>query len=280
MTKLLITDLDNTLYDWVSFFYKSFDEMLREIENITKLPREILLNEFKEVHQKHHNTEHPFAALELPSVQRALKSSSREQLYTYLDPAFHAFNRARKKYLKSYPEVVDTLTELKHRGVKIVAHTEATHFNSVFRAVKLGLDEFFEVIYTTKESEFTQPHPHRESALGLPRCKVVELPKEERKPNPALLEDIIRRHNADKNETVYVGDSLSKDVYMANEVGVTSAWAEYGRNFDQSAWDLLVKITHWTDEDVSREEELKDLTKKVKADMTLKSFSGILGAFK
>lgn len=36
MKKIIITDLDDTLYDWLGFFIPSFYEMVDEIVNITK----------------------------------------------------------------------------------------------------------------------------------------------------------------------------------------------------------------------------------------------------
>jgi hypothetical protein len=48
---LLITDLDNTLYDWVSFFTPSFKGMVDELIALLDVREETLLDEFKAVHQ-------------------------------------------------------------------------------------------------------------------------------------------------------------------------------------------------------------------------------------
>ena len=66
--KLLITDLDNTLYDWVTFFTSSFRGMIEELTKLLDVDEEILFAEFRAVHQKYGNSEQPFAVLELPSV--------------------------------------------------------------------------------------------------------------------------------------------------------------------------------------------------------------------
>lgn len=42
MKKIIITDLDDTLYDWLGFFIPSFYEMVDEIVNITKINKDIL----------------------------------------------------------------------------------------------------------------------------------------------------------------------------------------------------------------------------------------------
>jgi FMN phosphatase YigB (HAD superfamily) len=37
--KLLVTDLDNTLYDWVTFFAQSFDAMVAKLIEMTGIDR-------------------------------------------------------------------------------------------------------------------------------------------------------------------------------------------------------------------------------------------------
>jgi phosphoglycolate phosphatase len=77
-------------------------------------------------------------------------------------------------------------------------------------------------------------------------------------------------------EAVYVGDSLAKDVGMAKAAGVPGVWARYGRDYDDALWDLLVQITHWTDEDVRREERIREAYGDVEPDATIDAFSEIL----
>jgi len=46
---------------------------------------------------------------------------------------------------------------------------------------------------------------------------------------------------------------------MAHAAGVHSAWAKYGTSFDKEDWDRLVRITHWTDEDVRRADHARKM---------------------
>jgi HAD-hyrolase-like len=39
---------------------------------------------------------------------------------------------------------------------------------------------------------------------------------------------------------LYIGDSLVKDIYMANRAGVHSAWARYGTHYDRALWQQLM----------------------------------------
>ena len=45
----VITDIDNTLFDWFEFWYNSFESMLTKIEEISGIPRKDLLPEIKEI---------------------------------------------------------------------------------------------------------------------------------------------------------------------------------------------------------------------------------------
>lgn len=78
--KLLITDLDNTLYDWVTFFSAAFRSMVGELNKLLDVPEETILSEFKTIHQRYGNSEQPFAVLELPSLQRRFADLSRDEL--------------------------------------------------------------------------------------------------------------------------------------------------------------------------------------------------------
>ena len=109
MKRLLITDLDDTLYDWLGFFIPSFYGMVDEIANITKINKDTLLKEFKLIHQYHGSVEYPFATLELPSILKKYSGKSKEEIKEILSEAFHKFNSIRKYNLKLYDGVEETL---------------------------------------------------------------------------------------------------------------------------------------------------------------------------
>jgi FMN phosphatase YigB (HAD superfamily) len=102
---------------------------------------------------------------------------------------------------------------------------------------------------------------------------VTVVPREERKPNPRLLSDICQHEGVACTDAYYVGDSLVRDVAMAKEARVTSIWARYGTTYDQNNWTYLVRVTHWTDDDVKREKDLKIRYGGVTPDYTIDSFT-------
>jgi FMN phosphatase YigB (HAD superfamily) len=274
--RLLITDLDNTLYDWVTYFATSFQAMVDSLAKNLGVDEERLLDEFKTVHQHYGNSEQPFAVFELPSVRSKYGNLSDHDLLHVLEEPLGAFNSQRNNQLRLYPTVRQTLNALHDNGVRIVAHTEAIAVNAYYRLYKLGIDDLFHRIYALKGNIRPHPDPKRGDALRMPEGLLNVVPKEERKPNPELLYDICHREGIRPEDAWYVGDSLIKDVAMANRAGVTAVWARYGTNYDPELWKTLVRVTHWTDGDVKREEELHHLHEKIKPDFTIDVFGEIL----
>ncbi|MBW9395432.1 HAD-IA family hydrolase [Escherichia coli] len=274
--KLLITDLDNTLYDWVSFYSQSFSAMAEELSKEINVPLDILLSEYKVIHQRFGNSEKPFATLELPSVISYFGTNDKILLQKKLMRVFSAFSSKRNHTLKLYPTVRDTLNILRERGVKIVGHTESLEYNSLYRLYKLDVIDFFDHLYTIEDNHNLHPNPKNAKVISVKDDFIIRLSSAESKPNPKLLEHICLTENVDIKDAVYVGDSITKDISMAKSIGMKAVWARYGRQFAPELWEILVKITHWTDKDVEREEQLKESFSRVKPDYSINSFAEIL----
>lgn len=282
MSKLLICDLDNTLYDWVGYFVPSFYAMVDTAVQILDCDREQLLDDFKEVHQLHNDSEHPFALLETKTVVSRFPNKNRTELGRLLDPAFHAFNSVRKKRLQLYPGVAQALEKIVASDVILVAHTEGKLFSVLDRLNRLGLLNHFSRIYCRERSYIS----HVKDEVGrrwledFPMGKVVELSQHQRKPNPDVLKEICDREGVPKNDCVYVGDSVARDIMMAKELGIKAVWAQYGTNFSQEQYSKLVRVTHWKSEDVAREKVLKTKAASVRPDFVLnEGFSQILACY-
>ncbi|MCG7535818.1 HAD family hydrolase [Pseudoalteromonas sp. OOF1S-7] len=279
MPRLLITDLDNTLYDWVSFFSQSFEAMVDSIVELTGIEKNVLLRDFKETHQKYNSSERPFAALEVRSITDHFGTTDKDVLKRELAPAFSCFSEKRNETLKLYNGVTETLAKLREQGVIVVGHTESYEVNAVYRAKKLGLDKYLNHLYTIGSN--SSSHPDQSKPIIDPRDAewVVKLPEEERKPNPQLVLDICGREGVPPSNAYYIGDSIVKDMSMANAAGVNSVWAKYGKDFQSANWKLLVSITHWTDEDVKIEEDLKAMYSKETPMFEVSSFCGLQKIF-
>ncbi|CAN7538039.1 HAD-IA family hydrolase [Phyllobacterium sp. LjRoot231] len=279
--KLLICDLDNTLYDWVAYFVDAFYALADEVVRITNCDREQLLDDFREVHRMHHDAEHPFAVLETKAIATIFPQKSRAEIAQILDPALHAFNSRRKRSLALYAGVRETLDALRENNVTLVAHTESKLYAVVDRLSRLELVEYFNHIYCRERSNSL--HPSGDGAWdylsNFPMDKVIELSHHQRKPNQRVLLEICAREGVSPEDTAYVGDSMSRDVLMAKRAHVYAIWAKYGTNHNETDYQRLVRVSHWTDEDIRREKTLAIEVSSISPDYIAEnSFAEVLSA--
>jgi FMN phosphatase YigB (HAD superfamily) len=270
---LLIVDLDNTLYDWIGFFVPAFYRMIDEAVKILQVDRETLLSDIQGVHQKYGNSEYPFALLETTVVVNRFPGKNRAELAGILKLAFHAFNEERNKLLKLYPGVFKTLQLISENGCRIVAHTEADVLNSLYRIKALGIRPFLSYLYAPKVDGPGHPEGKDMCADELKNGFLRLLPKEHCKPNPKILGDIFAEYLFSPEQALFVGDSITKDIAMAKGAGAHAAWAQYGTIYDQTLWEKLARVTHWTSEDVARESQLKHEAAGVSPDVKLDNFT-------
>lgn len=266
--RLLICDLDNTLYDWVGYFVPSFYEMVEATVRITGCDRERLLDDFREVHRSAHDSEHPFALLETQTIKSLYAGIPKNEVKKVLDPAFHAFNSARKRHLKLYPGVHDTLDALRSIDVKLAAHTESKLYGAVDRLRRLDLTKYFSRIYCRERSASAHPVSGSYTAWleQFPMDRVIELLHHQAKPSQEVLLEICANEGISPGDTAYVGDSVARDVLMAKRSGVFAIWAAYGAKNDSAMYDALVRVSHWTPEEVTRERLLREEAKNVQPD--------------
>lgn len=264
--KLLITDLDDTLYDWTGFFVPAFYAMVDEIVALTGLNRARLLHEYRETHQRLGTVEYPYATLKLPSIRRHFAQLDDVARKEALRPAFLRFNAIRDGSLRLFPGVEETLQTLRARGVPVIGYTESSQENGFYRLERLGVSGYFQHVYTY--------HSRFRSGYA-PSDKVMTV--QTRKPDTAVLLRICERERHAPGEVVYVGDSLVKDVYMGKMAGATAVWANYPRE-SNDYHEKLAAITSWTEEDMAREERLSRHLSEgaVRPDHVIHSFPEIL----
>lgn len=276
--RLLICDLDNTLYDWVTYFVTSFYAMAGTAAALTGCNQDKLLDDFRKVHQKYHDCEHPFALLETETVTELFPGRTRAQIATALRPALEAFNSSREVTLRLHPDVNKTLSALQSHGIKIVAHSESKFHAVVDRLERLNLAKYFARIYCQERVSIEHPFADQRRVRDIEHdAKIIELSHHQRKPDTSVVTEICSDLNIELAETAYIGDSVAKDVLMAKEAGVFAIWARYGAQHDPKIYEKLVRISHWTPEDVEREKKLARIGASVKPDfIAAHSFGEIL----
>ena len=235
--RLVVTDLDNTLYSWVDYIVPAVEAMVDAVQRATGFPRIKVVQSLKAVYTKYESNEYPFALQESSIFQEFNEFSSFDKLI--IEPARMAFSEARKKYLKPYKTVVETLTELQARKIPVVALTDAPRNPVEQRLKRLQLDVLLTAAYSMPG--FTFPATPSGDALVAPdilkkeesgayraACPVIELPKDFEKPNPRGLQKILSTYNVAPADVLVVGDSLKKDIGVARELGCVDCLAEYG----------------------------------------------------
>lgn len=280
--KLLVCDLDNTLYDWIGYFVPAFYGMVDVAVQTSGCNRETLLDQMREIHRANADSEHPYTLLEAPVILERFPGRTKRELAHIFSGALAEFESVRRERLKLFPGVITTLRQLEDAGVILVAHTESRMHAIADRLSFLKIDKYFRRIYCRERARYDHPS-------GLPTHSAVgksierrfrELSHHQRKPDPTVLEEICRDQRVLVSETAYVGDSLTKDVHLANTVGAFAIWAKYGSGASSELYEKLVRVSHWSEEDIQRERELRSLRDVAAADLVLtNSFSELLPTF-
>jgi len=273
--KLLVTDLDDTIWDWIKMWYNTFEPYLYDIQKITNIEIALLKESFKRLHQKYGTSEVSYAFKELDVLNQ-----SQINLLVNAD-ILKEYNSNRKHNISLYKGVINVLYELKHHfGLKIIGFTESSDFYTRFRIKTLELDGVIDSIYTPQSHNLPESvrRYYSKEYWELTETKVIKLKKKFKKPDPQILLTIVKENGYQIENTLYVGDKLDRDILMANQAGITSIHANYGNNIFTNEYSLLKEVTHWTTEEVIREENFKKRIKECKTnpDYTINNFQQIL----
>ncbi|MEM1397484.1 MAG: HAD family hydrolase [Pseudomonadota bacterium] len=274
----LITDVDNTLLDWIEIWSASFSAMFNELSAFDLADEVDLKAQIKRIHQSHGTSEYAYLLEELP----ALASKSADQKREIISRSNRAWIDARHDATRLYPEVKETLIELKSRGFRIIAFTESFGVYTAYRFRECGLDGIVDLLYSPEDhfvstSEFAAlSHSHKDAHV-LEDTELRHTPAGVTKPSPDILRSILAENGASAESAYYVGDNLMKDIAMAQEVGVPDFHAMYGHAQHRKEYELLKQVTHWPDQMVSLEEKT-NLEKTVSPSYTLhEGFHELLG---
>ena len=259
--RLLITDLDNTLWDWFAAWYESFSALLGELESLSGVERSVLESQIKVVHQRRGTTEYSNLIREVPCL---VEAAAPRDPFEVFDAALHAQNSRRVAATRLYPGVAESLCALKDAGVRVVGYTESGAYWTEWRIRHTGLDGVIDVLYSSPDHDVAagidpadlRTGHYDESKYGLRVTRHHHVPAGVSKPDRQILSTILREEGSDPTKAAYIGDSLMKDIAMAQSVGVLDIHAQYGLVQHREEYELLRRVTHWSDQAVAREIEL------------------------
>lgn len=258
---VLVTDMDNTLFDWLGMWQAAFGAMLERLVADSGVPRETLERKFFTLHQRHGTTEYAFAIQELPSLRARHPP---EELPARSASAIEAYRTMRRRTLTLYPGVLDTLRTIRAAGALVVAYTESRAYYADYRVRALGLDGALDYLYSLPDHALPE---------GVTPSQIRRYPPEHYrlrgtvhrhtregawKPDASVLLGILRDVGAEPGRAVYVGDSLIKDVAMAEAASVVDVFARYGDVRSRPGYALLRRVTHRSPTMLARSEQLRE----------------------
>lgn len=203
----------------------------------TKLPVKTVRESFKKVFQHHQSVEVIDSVKELDIWNSDLITFS-EQIEIQ-NIAQDLFFEEFKAHLQLYPNVCDVLAWAKNNNYLLIAYSDARAYWIDFRLKALGIEEYFDKIYTL-EDEMVNPAKSGYSPV------LVQYSQEKCKPNTGIISEIIKDYNLSIKNVYSIGDNKRKDILPAAKVGINNIWAKYGMSCLPASRRLMSSITPWT----------------------------------
>ena len=276
--RCLAFDLDNTLYDWVPVWAGPFRAVFDPLCQRLDIRPADLARELQSINAAKGTVEYAFCFDESSLVREKLGGV---QLRREFASEFRQASWLRDSAISLYPGVYQGFSALREAGVALVACTDAQSFYASFRLRQLGLDGVVDFVCTPAEHDIPafvdveRARSRSPSAYRLHETLVVELPRGHRKPSSGMLKDVAVRLNIGTDEMVYVGDSLGKDVAMANAAGVFAVHAAYGRMEDNADYQLLTMVSHRGRDEIEQE---RTAAARARPDLVAESFADVVSA--
>jgi phosphoglycolate phosphatase-like HAD superfamily hydrolase len=242
---VVLLDVDNTLCDWVDMWSRSFGALLHRLAAAG-----VGESDVKAICRRQRSAEYRFLAHEIPETTLETAAAL---MVAYVDACDGA--------LRPYPTVVETLADLKARGCLLVGCTGARAYYAAQRVRVLGLDGILDYLYSREDHAVPAGIPPASLRRLSPGAYALEatihrcMEEGMAKPDPRLLLRIVDELAAPIEQTIFVGDSLTRDIVMAQEAGVTDVHARYGSP-EPEGYALLSRFSHWTAGDLEREQRL------------------------
>ena len=243
---VLVVDLDNTLYDFAAYFSPSFRAMVHVLSPRLEISETDLTIQFAKVFEQRGSLEYQFAVQELDCV-RELPESVVVQL---VHLASVAFGRTRRRRLRLYPHVRETLKWASEANVKICAVTNAPLYQAYRRIRDLGILKFFNAISSRDGTHIPESLGDfvrkRDSAMEILARKMDRVATHSHsvlKPHDNLFLSVIDQWKTVDHTYYAVGDSIVNDLVPAHFLGMKTIWARYGTVIDPKDLQTMIAAT-------------------------------------
>lgn len=248
---VLLIDLDNTLYDWLGFFGPAIRGLCSRLSELSGCSVKELYDDFRLVFSRHGTVEYSFALQELPCLLKLHPDLKRAEIVKKYFSAIEVYQSRRRQFLKIYRDVPQGLQTLRDAGIKVIAVSDAHRFHIANRLKQLRINNLLDGVCYVADREEVDLEEVGEIRRFSPEQYRVEvnqefiLPEGLRKPSPIVLDWLLERIAVHREEVVYAGDSLLKDIPMAKEAGVYDCWTAYGAEYSPVDMATLIRLTNW-----------------------------------
>ena len=213
--KAVVFDVDNTLTDFMKAKRIAIEGAAEAmIDAGIKLPLEVIIEKIYALYWK-------FGMEDQKVFERFLKKEYKTIDYEVLGCAIAEYRRRKANIMVTYPMVRKTLIELIRMGLKLGVLSDAPRTPLYTRIATLKLNKYFNNIVTADD-------------VG-----------GKRKPDPAPFLKICEAMDVKPEETIMVGDWEERDMVGAKRVGMITAFAAYGDewNIKEPRADYILKKT-------------------------------------
>src|SRR5260370_20289568 len=121
--RLIVTDMDNTLYSWVDYIVPAVEALVASVCSSTQLPRLKVVQSLKAVYERYESNDYPFGLQETAIYADFHEFGSFDKLV--IQRARAASAEARRRYLKPLPRVLVTLPSPSAMEIPVVRLTDA-----------------------------------------------------------------------------------------------------------------------------------------------------------
>lgn len=233
--ELVITDLDDTFWEWCTTWhamYNGFNSVLQRSYGVSDSEIEDM---WAHAYARRNGETIEFP----PSYDDLLNHAGIDTVDSRAvwREAFNVSRSRRDAAFKVFHGVKETLEELSSRGVPVVAHTDSPVLAAEHRLQQAGLDGLVHSLYGRPViipfGEYRLEHTVPFHVAGW-----------EAKPSTVVVNHILEEHHVDPSKVLYVGDSMRRDMRMADAAGLRPVWASYGTDYAERerTIETLVKV--------------------------------------
>ncbi|HAN05662.1 MAG TPA: hypothetical protein DCW72_05215 [Elusimicrobia bacterium] len=201
MIKAVILDIDNTLMDFMRMKRAAVDAAVDAmIDAGLPMHKEQLREKIFEIYWKE--------GIEDQNIfDKVLMKEFGKVDPKILAAGIIGYKRAKEGHMTLYPHVKMALTDLLKMGVRMGVVSDAPRLSVWMRIVGLGLHHYFEHVVTFEDTG-------------------------EKKPSPKPFKKVLSLMEVEPAAAIMVGDWAERDIKGAKALGMKTAWAKYGNEFD------------------------------------------------